>query len=112
MCDFRMFGTPFQGLLYSMELTQNHFYWLDSKGDLNTIDCDGNEPMSEATDVYEYRDIFKLASTDFYGPVIKTEISGSIYLYNAVDADELNDPCVNATFENGSLVGFALMDRR
>ena len=112
MCNFSMFGSPIQGLLYCGDLIQDSYYWLDTSGNLNTIDCVDGEPIDEDTDRYEYREIFKLAATGFYGTVEKKAISGSVYLYLQNPYDELNDSCVNAVLENGSLVGFALIDHR
>lgn len=112
MCDFRLFGIPYQGLLYCENLSQEHFYWLKNDGNLNIIHCLDDDPMDDKTERYEHQEIFQLAATGFYGPLEKTDIDRNLYLYGTEDFDEENDPCVNVDIENGSLVGFALIDHR
>lgn len=111
MCDFRMFGRSFQGLLYCDQLIENYYYWIRSNGDLDVIHCSDGDPITSDTDRFDYPEIFKLAATGFYGPVEKTIITTSIHLYKSPSYDEFLDPCVSAEIENGSLVGFTLMNQ-
>lgn len=108
-CNFRLFGNFFEGLLYSDELDESRYYWINDKGTLMSIDCSEEHPIDEETSRYELPEKFKLIKTGFYGSVSKVSLSSSLFLYKTTTDNVAVTEKIHATFDNGNLVSFALL---
>jgi hypothetical protein len=109
-CNYQFFGHIYVGRLFSYDLEEEQHYYLNSNGLISKLYDMTEEPISETTERYEFKDRLQRLNLQEFAKLGKCNLSATINLY-PFNKERLTEhsPHVNAIFSQGNLIGFATL---